>query len=87
MEMTQEMQQPRKRCRICSKLTIMADYGTKKNGEQYLTCVTGRSRYDHLKDKSKKTEATKPKKRPRLDLTMHKAIKSLIRSMKALTLN
>ena len=64
MEMTPEMQQPRKRCNKCSKLKIMTDYGTKKNGGQFLTCITCRRRYYHLQDKNMKPEDTKPKKYP-----------------------
>ena len=86
MEMITEMQQPRKRCSKCSKLKIMTDYGTKKNGGQFMTCVTCRRRYSTLKDETMNTEDTKPKKRPRRCLTIQKAIKIFIRSMGALTL-
>ena len=62
METTPEMQQPRKRCSKCSNLKIMTKYGTKKNGGQFLTCITCRRIYCDLKDKTMKTEDTRPKK-------------------------
>ena len=39
----------------------MADYGTRKNGGQYMSCITCKRRYYTLKDKTMKTEDTKPK--------------------------
>ena len=86
MEMTPEMQQTRKRCSKCSKLKIMTDYGTKKKGGQYMTCITCRRRYYTLKDKTMKTEDAKPKKRPRRCLVINKMMKSTIRSMNESTL-
>ena len=62
--MTPEMQQPRKRCSKCSKLKIMAEYGAKTNGGQFMTCATCRRRLYTPKDKTMKTEDTKPKKYP-----------------------
>ena len=65
----------------------MADYGTKKNGGQFMTCITCRRIYYTPKGKTMKTEDTKPRKRPRRCLTIQTAIKIWIRSMGALTLN
>jgi len=84
--MTPEMQQPRKRCSKCSKLKIMDDYGFKKNRGQFMTCITCRRKYYALKDKIMKHEDTKPKKRPRRCLVIDKTLKSIIRSITALTL-
>ena len=85
--MMQQTQQPRRKCTRCHKLKLMADYGTKKNGGQFMSCITCRRRYYTLKDKTMKTEDTKPKKRPRRCLIINKMMKSVIRSITQLTLN
>ena len=86
MEMTLEMQQPRKRCSKCSKLKSVDDYEFKKNRGQFMTCITCRRKYYALQDKIMKNEDTTPKKRPRRCLIIDKTLKSLIRSITSLTL-
>ena len=85
--MIHEMQQRRKRCSKCSKLKIMTDYGTKKNGGEFLTCITCRRRSTTWRTRPWELKIPSRKKIPRRDLTMHKALKSLNRSMRAFTLN
>ena len=86
MEMMQQIQQPRRKCTRCHKLKLMADYGFKKNKGQFMSCITCRRKYYELKDKTMKNEDTKPKKRPRRCLVIDKTLKSIIRSITALTL-
>ena len=86
MEMTPEMQQPRKRRSRCHKLKLMEDYGFKKNRGQFMTCITCRRKYYALKDNIMKHEDTKPKQKRKLCLTIDKTLKSSIRSTLALTL-
>ena len=86
MEMTPEMQQPRKRCSKCHNWKLMDDNGLKKNKGQFMTCTTCRRKYYALKDKIMKNEDTKPRKRPRRRLIIDKMLKSLIRSITSLTL-
>ena len=87
MEITQQIQPIHNRCTKCNNLKIKADYGTKKNGGDYMNCIVCRRKYNALKDKTMKNEDTKPIKRPRRYRILNDMLQSIISSIGSLNLN